>query len=198
MRNPLITILFFGRISSVEEQRKTVGFTMPEVIIVILIIGVLAAISAPSFLRWVRNKEVDDALALVVGALREAQSEALRLGQGCKVDIDTSTKVIRAETIQPPPPAPPTPSENCLPTGRRDLRNASSGIQMTTSFGGGNDLIFTYKKTTPADGLIVLFQSDAAKQRCVVVSQGLGLLRTGFYQGDPNATLSITNCQRDP
>ena len=182
--------LSFPKSASVRPGTNPRGFTMIETIIVILVIGILAAIATPSFLSWVRNKEVDDALAQVVGAFKEAQSEALRKGTGCRVNIDTSSKIISATTMA-------SSADNCLPTGKRNLKDASDAIQITTDFTGIDELIFTHKKTTPEDGIVVLFQPEASQQRCVVVSEGLGLIRTGFYQGNPT-TPSINNCNRNP
>ena len=172
---------------------KYTGFTLIETLIIILIVGILAAIAAPSFLSWLRNREVDDALGLVVGALKESQSEALRLSKGCTVNLDTTRQTIEATVIPPQ-----TPPENCLPTGSRNLRATSRNMRMITSFNPG-DLVFTFKKTTPNEGIIVLFQQDATKPRCVVVSEGLGLIRTGYYQGDTSSPPpAIADCQREP
>lgn len=176
-----------------QTQKRVGGFTLIETIVVLLLIGILFAIAAPSYFTWVNNKRVEDALTQVLGALKEAQSEALRKGKSCFVEINNRT--VRATTL---PPA----SENCLPTGRRDL-NPNSTVQITTNFQNtppppnpDRRLIFTYKKTTPNGGIIVLSSPDASRRRCIVVSTGIGIIRTGYY--NPAAPLDETQCMRNP
>ena len=174
------------------------GFTLIESLIVIFLVGILAAIAAPSFFSWVRNKEVDEVMVQIVGALKEAQSEALRTGNRCMVTI--TAQEVRAMTL-------PSPGENCLPTGNRGFSNSTPNLQLFTTISNvpaepaspdvDRRLIFTHKKTTPNDGIVVIAQPDASRQRCIVVSAGLGLIRTGFYQGNPTV-LNESNCNRNP
>ena len=179
------------------------GFTLIETILTLLLIGVLFAIAAPSYLSWVNKKKVDDALIQVVGALKESQSEALRQGQGCFVMIDSGNRRIWARTIISTS-SPPTLGDNCLPTGNREFTASTPNLQINTNFNDldesdplSNRLIFTSKKTTPNAGIIVLSLPDASRQRCAVLSAGIGIIRTGYYQGNPTTPVD-TNCRRDP
>lgn len=151
----------------------------------ILVIGILAALVAPSFLSWARNKEVDEALVEVVGALTEARNEALRVNQSCTVEVDSVNRVVHATTSS---------AQNCLPTGRRDLKTISTAIEVRVDFNGLTQLTFSPKQTTTQSGLIVLSQSDASKRRCVVVSKGLGLIRAGFYTAN-SGPLDVSECR---
>ena len=162
------------------------GFTLIETIITLLVIGILFAIAAPSYLRWANNKRVDDALTQVVGAFKEAQSEALRKGKGCTVTIEPQR--ISAQTAS---------GANCLPTGKRDFTTSNPNLQLDTSFNSTDPLRFTYKKTTPEGGIVVLSQTDTSRRRCVVVSEGIGIIRTGYYQGDPSSPVEA-DCHRNP
>lgn len=53
-------------------MRSPQGFTLFEGLIIMTLVGVLAAIITPSFLSWFGTKKVDDVAAQLEGALKEA------------------------------------------------------------------------------------------------------------------------------
>jgi prepilin-type N-terminal cleavage/methylation domain-containing protein len=177
-----------------SKHTQQQGFTLIESLITVSVMGILAAITAPSFATWIDNKKVEDIAAQVEGAMKEAQLEAVKKSQSCTVTVAT--------TITSNP-------TNCLPTGTRDLTKLGlsvlskndSGITLFAGLGTTPDILFTYKGTVPTTGtgsvpgtgLIIIYNNNGGssrKMRCITVSAGLGIIRSGYYSGSTSVPVS--------
>lgn len=159
-------------------HRSDQGFTLIESLIIVLVIGILAAIAAPSFLATLNRSRVNDGLALVEGALKEAQREAIKKSKNCTVNIASGNN----STLTATP-------VDCLITGSRELkdvtirRNLSS---ITFNFKGG--------RTGSTGTVVVTLPSGAIQQKCLVIAPGIGIMRTGNYSDDDTTGASADNC----
>ncbi|MGR3273751.1 pilus assembly FimT family protein [Acaryochloris marina NIES-2412] len=170
------------------HRRKNRGFTLPEVLLIVIILGIFAALAAPSFLNWVNKKRVEDTLLQVEGAVKEAQAAAIRKSQTCELNISASSV-----TSIPP---------NCLPTGTRDLTQISGGSNATGVSIIAKDtekITFSPKGTTTSSNIFVFYHPDQAQgMRCLAISSGIGIIRTGQFKGPhiPSTDdATSTNCQ---
>jgi len=66
------------------------GYTMAEVVIVIVIIGLLAAIALPAYSRWIQSGRLDAAQAVVASDLQVALSAAGRQRRPVRVSWDST------------------------------------------------------------------------------------------------------------
>lgn len=60
------------------SQRYRRGFTLVEMIVVVAIMALLAALATPSMLGWVRNNKIRTVSDSLQNGLRQAQTEATR------------------------------------------------------------------------------------------------------------------------
>ncbi len=68
-----------------RRRRPQFGFTLIEMLVTILVIGVLAALSAPSFIALMDSVRVDQTIVEVRAALQSTQRQAIRGTQVCSV-----------------------------------------------------------------------------------------------------------------
>ncbi|AFZ44239.1 type 4 pilin [Halothece sp. PCC 7418] len=153
----------------------TAGFTVLEMIIVSVIVGIMAAVSTPSLLSWYNNVQVKNALAESKGALQQAREEAVRRSDTCNTQIDDSNNKITGNCIFQP--------------------DISSRVGLNTT-NGNISFSFRGTNTLGGAGTIVFFVEDAPDnydKKCLVVSTPLGIIRTGDYTGDV-ASPTSENC----
>ncbi len=168
-------------------SRSTAGFTLAENLVIVVMIGILAAMAVPSYLNWVNNKRVDDSAARLEGALREAQAEAIKRSRACSVEVEVTPPAVRS---------------GCLVTGDRELPIENTPVVLA----GSNTVNFSYRGTTTEESSFLVYNTDGtSKMRCIVVSDVLGIIRTGDYteanpgQGTPPDPEDIAeNCQASP
>ena len=163
------------------------GFTLIEMITVVIIVGVIAAIAAPNFLGLLNRNRVNEAVRQVEGALKEAQKQALRSGKSCSITIDTANNLI----------ANPLTGNGCL----LSTRSIDDSIQLNSSrttiifSGKGNITINNSNAALRTPVLVTSMNSGTDKQGCVVIENSLGAIRTGDYSGTiPDPPISAS-CQ---
>ena len=69
-------------------KRARPGFTLVEVIVVLLLLSLMAAVAAPAFSAVRHRRAIDDAASAVTHALERARSQALARGAEMKLVID--------------------------------------------------------------------------------------------------------------
>lgn len=176
--DPQLSLIFlkhYRYLPILRRQLTSVGFTLTESLAIVVIIGIFAALSGPSFLNWLNQKRVDDALARIEGAIKETQAEAIKRSKDCTVTITQGVN----QTI----------TGSCLVTGDRQIadvtidHNANNNPwTITFDFKGRNRL--------PSDDpgtLWLTIPDSAVKPKCLTLSVGIGLMRTGNY--DPLASI---------
>ena len=163
------------------EQKRDRGFTLIELMVALIIVGVIAAIASPNFLGLLSRIRVNSSLEKLLGAIRETQQLAMRQGKICRIDINLNTNIISSAT------------NDCLLNERKINENV---IIRTNLSGSTPNIPFSHRGSTTKMGTIVLSSNLTDIQKCFVISLGLGIMRTGNYTGSKTGSVSGAKCQR--
>lgn len=77
------------------NKQQEAGFTLMEMVVVVVIVAILATIAAPNFLAMLNRQRLSDAQAEAMSAVREAQAKARqekRPWQACFRDTGTEVR----------------------------------------------------------------------------------------------------------
>jgi type II secretory pathway pseudopilin PulG len=132
--------------------------------IVSVIVGILSSLAIPSMMSGMGKNDLKSAMGQVKGAVQEAQRAAIKKGQSCTVTLTTGTSA----TV--------TGSSGCI----------SSTVQLASTITlsiptGSSPFSFSYKGNTTSDLTITLASTKTTQKYCLVVSSGIGIMRSGVY-----------------
>jgi len=146
------------------------GFTLIEIITVTIIVGIVAAVSIPSLLGLLNRNRVNQAMAEVEGALKEAQKIATRNGKSCTISIDATAKTISNNTA----------NDQCLLSTRFIDNNFTlTTNRATIAFSGKGNI-----SLNPRPVIVLSYPTGGvSRPKCVVIQNTLGSIRTGTYNG---------------
>ena len=161
------------------------GFTLLEVLVIALIVGILSSIAAPSWLAFINNQRVRTVNDRVFQTLRTAQSEAKRNKRDVTVTFYTTSST---PSVDPPRVEIDTnPAET--DTSKKEIRieTFSSGgeikpgtIALTPT--PANSITFDYRGNLPTNTTpfyVTVAPASGGAKKCVIVETIIGGMRTG-------------------
>jgi prepilin-type N-terminal cleavage/methylation domain-containing protein len=161
-----------------SNKKSNYGFTLTELMIALIIIGIIAAIASPSFMGMLSRYRLEEALQQLLGAINETQRLAMVQGKSCRINVNPSTNNITANA-------------GCLLSDRQ----INSAIKIRSNFTGSTNITFSYKGSTTRMGTIVLSSDYTDTQKCFVIALGTGIKRIGNYNGSKTGSVSYRNCK---
>lgn len=187
--------------------QQDAGFSLLELIVVMVMIGILSAIAAPGWLAFVNRQRINKANDVVLAALQEAQREAkkTKLSYSVSFTTDSSSKVPQI-AIHPKDSAPDNfwgkseslgikSGQALLGTNLSSVNTAVSSVTYASSFNSSAPQTITFdymgilapktNNNASDTGLKIVLavpqgttNNASSVKRCVIVDTLIGGMRT--------------------
>ena len=174
------------------------GFTLVEVLIVLVIIGIIAGIAVPSWLGFLTTRRVNRAQRDALNVLRDAQAKAQKEKRGWAACFRDQGGQLEWTVLSPTPPNNHPPGEpltsagvNCnlnspgwFPLGEGDADKVAIEATSTIPQAGGNYIVAFNFRGEVADEVVgdgITFGArnvNSSTRRCVTIETLLGVLQT--------------------
>lgn len=157
------------------NYKREQGFTLIEMIVTVVILGVATAIASPSLINSWRQSKANEASLKLKTTLQQAQANANRMSISCTVTLDNSAADVY--TIS-------SSTSGCIP---ETITVDKDYVEITST--GSGSVTFTFKGTTTSQQTFTIARKngsgtvDSSNANCLVISTGLGLIRSGKKDG---------------
>ncbi|MEG4915646.1 prepilin-type N-terminal cleavage/methylation domain-containing protein [Microcoleus sp. B7-D4] len=170
------------------SRKDDAGFTLLEVIVIALIVGILSSIAAPSWVAFINRQRVRTVNDRVFQSLRLAQSEAKRTKSS--VTVTFSAPSVDPPTVTFTPPLATGGSTQQLNAGgeikKGQVKISPASCPVGASCRAATPLTFNYNglvdpdnSTNPKLPLVVtVAPAGGGTKQCVIVETLLGGMRT--------------------
>ncbi|MCJ2542090.1 pilus assembly FimT family protein [Thermostichus vulcanus] len=160
------------KMSSLSRTVRARGFTLTEVLAVIVIVGILAVITIPSGINIWARIQLDDAQNRVERALRTARTNA-------RASLRGRAWVVAVDNTDPNVPTLVIEDENALcdePASCQRVR-LNNYVTVANNFNGGRAVFDSEGRARFLGRFVVSSTYSQGENRCVIVSTLLGTVR---------------------
>ncbi len=161
---------------------STAGFTVFELIIVVVVIGIISAIASPAWFGFIERQRLNSAQNQILRAMQQAKSQAILQKVTWQFSLQEANDSV-AWAVHPASVNPANAQWNHL--DQTIHLDPETTLQQS---GGVRQVKFDYNGNVakPPFGRVTLFSDRGGKiKRCVFVSTLIGTLRTAKEQPKP-------------
>ncbi|HBK98623.1 MAG TPA: transcriptional regulator [Microcoleaceae bacterium UBA10368] len=173
----LLKVLQISKTSNPQfptSRKGDEGFSLLEMMMIVLIIGILTSIAVPGWLGFINNQRVRTVNDRVFQTLRSAQSEAKRNKRDITVTFDTS--------VDPPTVTIDNITQQLNVGGEIKKDTITLTVNKpTASTTPANSITFDYQGNLPTDTTpfyVTVVPASGGAKKCVIVETILGGMRT--------------------
>jgi len=180
-----------------DRRHARLGFTLIEILVVMLMVGVLSAIAAPSWLGFVNNQRLNSAQSQAFNALKLAQSNAKRSQIMWQATFRNTPNISQYAVHRTPTDDTTEAYWNSLP-----WENFDSGVRIVENTEAEPKTTFTqltaipepdvyrvqFKSSGVPNGLgemgrITFKTNSGDRRKCIIISTLLGSMRVAENSG---------------
>lgn len=165
---------------SLDKNRKSWGFSMIEMMTVLIIFGILVAIATPSLISMNNRAKLKNNFVNFSSFLMEVQRSAIRTSKSCTINLPASGT------------SSPTIVSPCSIFGNLTLNQIKMRHNITSiSFNYRGD---TSTSTTTKGTIVFSLPDGTGEEKCLVISPGIGLIGTGNYDASDRTGTDFNKC----
>ncbi|NCJ05489.1 prepilin-type N-terminal cleavage/methylation domain-containing protein [Synechococcales cyanobacterium C] len=190
------------------------GFTLPETLVIVIVIGVLVAFTAPSLAAFLDSMKVNQVTTELRAMFQESQRQAIRTDSICLVGVrrfSTSSNAgsnpsghakghrWRTEFVADCAAAAQVPDEVQVVTNLQPRSKNENEVEVKFSPAGSAEFAVQTARSSssppvdPSAKMVTFSPERETAQKCVVISSSLGLARIGDYKGSTDDPKAITD-----
>ena len=134
-----------------QRSSRRPGFTLVELMVVIVIVALLAAIAVPLYMNYVQDSRRSEAAGGLAAVATAQQTYYQRYGSYAdalaNLNVDLTDVLANWDVADPALIAGPPPGFSCAATGKAGTPYAGLSVTMTYNLGGNKTLVDESGKT---------------------------------------------------
>ena len=155
-------------------MKDEAGFSMPELMIVIVIVGILSGLAIPNFLQRWEDERLNSAAKLTTSWLEDLRRKAIQNSTVCRAVIDSAAATFTGTCDH-------QPTQSSVLDLQQEITN-TTGLSFALQNGSPSTWVFTPRGTTTTDGDLRINLLGSGHARCLRLLEPLGSLRAGKFR----------------